>query len=168
MDRLDMRDIGEVSARLAAMADDRTAERVSNQFAVIRGRKDTDEICNSYEEIINELVAQRAQAIAVAQAYESELQRYRISDEDIACLQGAFCRLLEIAGKQPGGESVRSLDQLRDLISVDTLKAMQLLGFDYKEAIGDPLTKACACAIGSWLGTGSGARGQQKGPSKTR
>lgn len=33
-----------------------------------------------------------------------------------------------------------------------TLKAMQLLGFNYKEAIGTPLTRACASAIERKLG----------------
>ena len=33
------------------------------------------------------------------------------------------------------------------LTSVDTLKAMQLLGFDYRAGIGEPLTIACAKAI---------------------
>ena len=31
--------------------------------------------------------------------------------------------------------------------NVDTLKTMQLLGFNYKEAIGIPLTKLCTQAI---------------------
>ena len=35
----------------------------------------------------------------------------------------------------------------KELISVDTLKTMQLLGFNYKAAIGEPLTEICANAI---------------------
>ena len=35
---------------------------------------------------------------------------------------------------------VRSYEQIKELISVDTLKTMQLLGFNYKAAIGEPLT----------------------------
>lgn len=33
------------------------------------------------------------------------------------------------------------------LLDKDTLKTMQLLGFNYKAAIGDPLTEACSEAI---------------------
>lgn len=43
-----------------------------------------------------------------------------------------------------------SLSQIKDLISVDTLKTMQLLGFNYKAAIGEPLTQICANAISGW------------------
>lgn len=39
--------------------------------------------------------------------------------------------------------------KLKELISVDTLKTMQLLGFNYKAAIGEPLTEICANAISS-------------------
>lgn len=35
---------------------------------------------------------------------------------------------------------VKSYEQIKELISVDTLKTMQLLGFNYKAAIGEPLT----------------------------
>ena len=38
-------------------------------------------------------------------------------------------------------------EQIKELISVDTLKTMQLLGFNYKAAIGEPLTQICADAI---------------------
>lgn len=43
--------------------------------------------------------------------------------------------------------NVKGFKQIKSLITVDTLKAMQLLGFDYKAAIGSPLTRACANAI---------------------
>lgn len=33
---------------------------------------------------------------------------------------------------------------------IDTLKSMQLLGFNYKAAIGEPLTQLCANAITGW------------------
>ena len=38
-------------------------------------------------------------------------------------------------------------EKIKELISVDTLKTMQLLGFNYKEAIGEPLTRLCADTI---------------------
>ena len=44
---------------------------------------------------------------------------------------------------------VEDLNNLLSLISVDTLRAMQLLGFNYKAAIGEPLTKLCADKISS-------------------
>ena len=55
---------------------------------------------------------------------------------------------------------ITNLEQFKSLVSVNTLKAMQLLGFDYKRAIGDPLTEVCADAIRMKLG--------QKGAIQTK
>ena len=45
-------------------------------------------------------------------------------------------------------ENKRSnMNQLVALLNKDTLKTMQLLGFNYKEAIGEPLTEVCSNAI---------------------
>ena len=38
-------------------------------------------------------------------------------------------------------------NKFKKLISVDTLKAMQLIGFNYKKAIGEPLTELCSATI---------------------
>lgn len=40
-----------------------------------------------------------------------------------------------------------SIEQFVDLIQVDTLRTMQLLGFNYREAIGEPLTELVADSI---------------------
>jgi len=154
-----------MGTQLAVMAAKGTAVAVSNKYQAIRNKKKLDEVCNSYEELINELVAERAQAIAVAQAYESELKRFQITDEDIVHLQNTISEALDILKEFAPDTDVSSFESFKSLVSVDTLKAMQLLGFDYKAAIGDPLTKACANAIEATLkvnpnkhGTNSGRR----------
>lgn len=40
-----------------------------------------------------------------------------------------------------------SIEQFVDLIQVDTLRTMQLLGFNYRKAIGEPLTELVASTI---------------------
>jgi hypothetical protein len=71
-------------------------------------------------------------------------------------------QLASVAGKsetevEKVKTQVESYEQIKELISVDTLKTMQLLGFNYKEAIGEPLTKLCAEAISNW-----GSKNNQK------
>ena len=89
------------------------------------------------------------------------MERIVISDEDIEHLHNTVARLLEIiktiqlvSATAKGAEEVEkvkkqveSYEQIKALISVDTLKTMQLLGFNYKAAIGEPLTHICANAI---------------------
>lgn len=73
----------------------------------------------------------------------------QISDEDIIHLHNTVSKVLDvIKGFSPQKEDVSSgIEPLKDLISVDTLKTMQLIGFNYKAAIGEPFAQLCADAI---------------------
>ena len=42
---------------------------------------------------------------------------------------------------------IETYEQIKELIGIDTLKTMQLLAFNCKAAIGEPLTQLCANAI---------------------
>ena len=126
---------------LAEMAVKGTATMVSNKIKAIKEEKNVEKIRNTYDEIINELLNEREEAVRIAQAYKSELD-------------STVSRILEIIKKSqieaavPMGEAavsavekqVESYEQIKELISVDRLKTMQLLGFNYKAAIGEPLT----------------------------
>ena len=147
-------EIVSAGVQLAVLASKNVAGAIANRFQANRAKKNIEEACNSYEEIINELIAERSQIIAIAQAYEAELKRYTLGDEDIAYLQSTASAALDVMAKFSPSTNLESLESLKSLISVDTLKAMQLLGFDYKKAIGDPLTEACARAITDGLGGG--------------
>lgn len=139
---------------LAQLAVKGTATAVSSKVKAIKEEKNTEIIRNTYDEIINELLNEREEAVRIAQVYKSELEKVIISDEDIAHLHNTVSRILEIikksqlsAAEQKGSEAVEivnaqvaSYEQIKELISVDTLKTMQLLGFNYKIAIGEPLT----------------------------
>lgn len=100
------------------------------------------------------MLNEREETVRIAQAYKSELEKVVISDEDIQHLHNTVSRILEIIKKSQissaellGEEAVEavksqveSYEQIKELISVDTLKTMQLIGFNYKSAIGEPLT----------------------------
>ena len=131
-----------------------TATAVSNKIKAIKDEKNAEKIRNTYDEIINEILSEREEAVRIAQAYKSELEKVVISDEDIEHLHNTVSKILEIikdsqlASAEPMGsqavdavkKQVESYEQIKALISVDTLKTMQLLGFNYKAAIGEPLT----------------------------
>lgn len=136
-----------MAVQLSVMAAKGTAQMVATKIQAIRQKKKIDEMSNSYEELINELVADRAQAIAIAQAYESELNRYEIGDDDIRHLQNTISEVLDILKSFSPNLKLDDFEKFKSLISVDTLKAMQLIGFDYRAGIGQPLTEACADAI---------------------
>ena len=102
--------------------------------------------------MINEVLQEREEAVRIAQAYKTEIDRIVISDEDIKHLYATVTQVLDIVKALSPETPVESFEAIKELISVDTLKTMQLLGFNYKAAIGEPLTHLCADAIAS-LGT---------------
>ena len=139
---------------LAELAVKGTATAVSNKIRAIKEEKNIDKIRNTYDAIISELLNEREEAVRIAQAYKSELEKVVISDEDIQHLHNTVSRILEIIKKMQIASAervspeavetvksqVESYEQIKELISVDTLKTMQLIGFNYKSAIGEPLT----------------------------
>lgn len=109
----------------------------------------------AYDELVDELLEERSEALRIAQAYKAELERVQISDDDIQSLDATIARVLEIFvsmqsdGEEPSSANATAMafGQFRQLISADTLRTMQLLGFNYKAAIGEPLTELCANKI---------------------
>lgn len=75
------------------------------------------------------------------------MERFVISDSDIEHLHNTVELVLDIIKEKSPDTDVAMYQQLKELICVDVLKAIQLLGFNYKEAIGEPLTQLCANAI---------------------
>lgn len=147
MDNATLALLTEMGINLTSLALKGTVTTVSTKIKAIKMEKDTEVVKNKYEEIINELLSEREEAIRIAQVYKNELERYEISDEDIAHLHTTVGQVLEILKAMSPTTPIQGFEQIRELISVDTLKTMQLLGFNYKAAIGEPLTQLCATAI---------------------
>lgn len=107
-----------------------------------------------YEEIINSLLQDKMELEMVAREYKDLYEKVTISDEDIEHLQKTIQHLVGILGSisPEVSENEGNIELLVNLINKDTLKTMQLLGFNYKEAIGQPLTEASANAIQRHLG----------------
>lgn len=152
--------ITEMAANLAVLAVKGTATAVHGKIQSIKAEKNIDTIRTTYDEIINQLLSEREDAIRIAQAYKEELDKVTISDEDIVHLHNTVDKILTIMKiKTPNSDNINSYEELNELISVDTLKTMQLIGFNYKSAIGEPLTEICANAIKNW---GKSSKNNQK------
>ncbi|WP_068675211.1 hypothetical protein [Oceanobacillus sp. Castelsardo] len=78
----------------------------------------------------------------MALGYKDEYEKMNINDDDIEYLRNTFNRVLELltSVSEYSEEQQQGIEQFSSLIDVDTLKTMQLLGFNYKKAIGEPLT----------------------------
>ena len=161
MDAMYTQPLIDMGVSLTELAVKGTVSAVSKKIRAAKEIKEVEKLRSTYDEIVNEILLEREEAVRIAQAYKSELERIIISDEDIEHLHNTVARLLEIikafqlvSAMAKGEEEiekvkkqVESYEQIKELISVDTLKTMQLLGFNYKAAIGEPLTQICANAI---------------------
>jgi len=135
---------------LAKLALKGTATTVMVKLQTIKDEKNIEKIRNTYDEIINELIQEKDEAIRIAQSYKFELDRVFISDKDIEHLNNTISRLLKFFNYE--SNNLGNIEQLKELVNADTIKTMQLLGFNYKAAIGEPLTNLCANAISSCAG----------------
>lgn len=100
-----------LGANLAQMAVKGTATAVSAKIRAIKDEKNAEKIRNTYDEIVNELLSEREEAVRIAQAYKSELEKVVISDEDIQHLHNTVANILkimtdiQIAGAERAGEA---------------------------------------------------------------
>lgn len=155
-----------LASTLSTLALKGTATAIHGKIESIKNEKDCAVIRRTYDEIVNELLQEREDAIRIAQTYKQELERVVISDEDIEHLQQTIQYVLEVfnifqpvntLGDDLEKQSKFKINEdtikcFKGLVSKDVLKTMQLLGFNYKAAIGEPLTKICANAILSLTG----------------
>lgn len=156
-----MQPLVEMGISLTELAVKGTASAVNKKVRAIKDVKDAERLRTTYDALINEVLQEREEAVRIAQAYKSELERIVISDEDIEHLHNTVSNVLEIfkamqlTGVNPADgmalarvqQQLETMEQIKNLISVDTLKTMQLLGFNYKAAIGEPLTQICSKSI---------------------
>lgn len=153
-------DLNMIGIALAGKVGKGLASSVHTKIKTFKEEKDIEKRSRNYEEIITELLQEREETIRIAQIYKSELERITISDEDIKHLHNTISGALEIFKVfemtkvdqndhtiEEVQSKISSYEAIKNLISIDTIKTMQLLGFNYKAAIGEPLTELCSNAI---------------------
>lgn len=141
---------------LAELIARNSIKTVDEKIQTLKQSKDKEKIHAGYQAIINELLSEKEEAIRIAQGYKAELDRVEISEDDIQHLHNTITSVIEILLKfglmdndETDTGTLAVVEQLKELVSVDTLKTMQLLGFNYKAAIGEPLTELVANKISS-------------------
>ncbi len=135
----------EVSAR-------NTATYIADKIRTSKAKRNEKETINELEEIIQNLLNDKLEIQRIAQAYEQELTSQKITESDIEYITN---NLLPIFSKVIPDSQKENFEQIKSLLSVETLTIMQLLGFNYKRAIGEPLTLLVQKTIESKIPTDS-------------
>lgn len=129
--------IAKLATNLAEATARNTASFITNKISAIKAKKNDKETIGELEEIISELLSDKIEIQRIAQSYEQELVSQRITEKDIKYITD---NLLPILNKFIPDDKKTDFEQVKSLLSVETLTIMQLLGFNYKKAIGEPLT----------------------------
>jgi tape measure domain-containing protein len=156
-----------MGVQLTTLAVRNTAGAIGDKRKALKAAKDDQRTIAELDEIINGLISERTEIIRIAQAFEQELVSQQISDEDISYVtehlvpivehlaksagnkQGAVGELAKSGGSEGSADTEQMLERLKPLLSAQTVKILQLIGFNFKRALGEPLTELIAKLIAS-------------------
>ena len=138
-------DFANLGIKLGEAALRNSAGAVLDRIKSVKARRNDKETINELEELINSLIADKNELVQIAEAYKQELVAQQISQDNIQYITESFIpRLEELIEKTSSGATAASvqqgLDGLKPLLSVEMLTVLQLIGFNFKQAIGEPLT----------------------------
>lgn len=133
-------------ADLASVAIKNTASLINEKIKTIKTNKNLKAQNSELQDIIAELLNDKAELLRIAQIYENELASQKITDEEIEFItKNIFPILLNFI---PKGQ-IEDLGKIERLFSKETITILQLVGFSYKKAIGEPLTRLVRSLIES-------------------
>ncbi len=143
-----------LGAKLTEIAIRNTTETIINKVSAVKAKKDDKETINVLEEIINDLIKDKNDLVQVSRAYEEEFIMRKISEDDLVYITENLIPVLNelfitlMGFKTIDDEDTLKMEEIQSLmkilhpiLSTETLKILQLLGFDFKSAIGEPLTE---------------------------
>ncbi|MFL0361308.1 hypothetical protein [Curtobacterium flaccumfaciens] len=122
-----------------------TATMVMDKIRALRERGRAQDTIDGLSEIVSDLIADKNELALIAQSYQQELVAQRITDAEVAYIAGTLVPLLlQLGDNMEGEEGVKfkkQVEQFKPLLSVETVNLLQILGFDFRRAIGQPLTR---------------------------
>ncbi|MGO3148061.1 MAG: hypothetical protein ACTIJ6_10330 [Leucobacter sp.] len=116
-----------------------TATAINDRVRSLKAANKKDEAIAGLEELVSELISDKAEIARIAQAYQSELVAQRLSAGDIDYITKTVVPMVESL-LEATGQGSSEIDQFKPLLSTETVNILQLLGFNFRRAIGEPLT----------------------------
>lgn len=140
--------IADLGVRLGEAGIRNTAGVVYDKIRTVKAKNNAQETIHELEEIISNLIFDKDELIGIAQTYKQEFVAQQISEDDIEYITTSFIPVLkELIEQTSSGENSaaaanmeKAIDSLAPLLSVEMLTVLQLVGFNFKKAIGEPLT----------------------------
>lgn len=137
-----------LTAHLADAAARNTAVSIADRIRVTKARKREQDTIAELEQIVSDLLSDKSELVLIAQAYDQELVAQKISEAQIEYISTKFVPLLrqfiESLAASEGRDTAAArqvVDLVQPLLSVETVTVLQLIGFNFRRAIGEPLTE---------------------------
>lgn len=144
--------ITELGVQLADVGVRNTVAAVAGRIKAAKAKKQDAETINTLTEIVNDLLADRNDLVQIARGYEQILDAQRISEDDISYITESIVPIIKTLAEAGGSDDTdQMIDLLQPILSVETITVLQLLGFNFKKAIGEPLTALVSQLIASRL-----------------
>lgn len=138
--------VAQTIANLAEVIARNTIGAVSDKIKSAKAGHDKDKTIAELENLVNQVVNDKIELERIAKTLENELVSQQISDKDIDFIvKSVIPKVEEFTKDDPKQQTY--IDGIKSLLSKEMLQVMQLVGFNYREAIGAPLTQLCASAI---------------------
>ena len=152
-------------SQLAELTLKNSAASVAERIKTTKATKSDQKTISVLEEIINELIDERNELQRISNALKEHIVAETISEADIKYINENLLDIIEHFVASDTSENSVSRENyakwvanLRKVLSPELLKILQLLGLNYREAIGVPLTKMIATKIDSDLSPAELAR----------
>lgn len=146
-----------LGTELATIVGQKSVETIFDKIRTVKRKGDKDEIISNLEEIINDLISDKNRLIQISQAYEENLITQKITQDEIDYITNSIIPLLEEFLKQSNqddsGKIQDGINTIKPILSKEIFNIMQILGFNFKKAIGEPLTELLAALIRSKINT---------------
>lgn len=140
-----------IGTELATIAGSKSVEIIFDKIRTVKNKGNKDEIISSLEEIINELIADKNRLIQISQAYEENIITQKITQEEIDYITNSIIPILEQILEQSKPDEVEQIQSVINIIkpifSKEIFNILQILGFNFKQAVGEPLTELLASFI---------------------
>jgi len=136
----------QASAQLAKYITQQSTVAIRDKIRISKEASSDKEKINVLNEIIQELLAEKNELIQIAQVYDEQMVAQKISEEDIEYITTNVIPLIEklidnAADADEAEKNKKNLGTFKPLLSKETFNIFQLLGFNFKRAIGEPLTE---------------------------
>ncbi len=140
-----------LSASLATLIGRNSVQAVTDRMKAARASKNQEEVIRNLEGIITDLIADKTDLSQIAQAYDEQLQMRKMSEDEIDYVTENIIPLLEtLLNLSEDEAAIKARDAIalfKPILSKDTFNILQLLGFNFNQAIGQPLTRLVSSLI---------------------